>query len=127
MCALQRWIYAFKRWIYAFKRWICALQRWIYAFKRWIYAFKRWIYAFKRWICADTVFQMVDRDDSGTISFSEFASWLTRRQVMNGLSENDELCIHYDECFSIKNDGLWPQIATQGFVTPGFLRELQVN
>jgi hypothetical protein len=46
----------------------------------------------------DMVFKMVDRDGSGTLSFSEFAAWLTRRQM-----------------------------ATQGFVTPGFLKELQLS
>ena len=46
----------------------------------------------------DMIFKIVDKDGSGLISFQEFASWLTRRQV-----------------------------ATQGFVTPGNLKEWQVS
>lgn len=46
----------------------------------------------------DRVFNIVDKDGSGAISFQEFAGWLTRRQM-----------------------------ATQGFVTPGNLKEWQVS
>eukprot|EP01043_Picozoa_sp_COSAG02_P021493 COSAG02_NODE_1093_length_14617_cov_13.078661_2_plen_471_part_00 len=46
----------------------------------------------------DKIFKIVDKDGSGTISFSEFAAWLTRRQM-----------------------------ATQGFIMPGKLKEWQVS